>query len=63
MFYILLTPTRTAQTLGLVNKYVFIFNEFAAELASITYSYSHYSSSAANFFSEMKNKNQSKTKL
>jgi len=26
---------RTAQTLGLVNKYVFIFNEFAAELISI----------------------------
>ena len=35
MLYLILSPMRTAQTLGLVNKYVFIFNEFAAELISI----------------------------
>jgi len=49
MFYILLTPTRTAQYPGLEDKYVFIFVKIAADLVSITNSYSHYSSSAANF--------------
>ena len=49
MFYILLTPTRTAQDPGLEDKYVFIFVKIAADLVSITNSYSHYSSSAASF--------------
>ena len=48
MLYLILSPMRTAQTLGLVNKYVFIFNEFAAELISILLLL-YYSSSAANF--------------
>ena len=48
MLYILLTPTRTAQDPGLEDKYVFIFNEFAAELISILLLL-YYSSSAANF--------------
>ena len=36
MLYLILSPMRTAQDPGLEDKYVFIFNEFAAE-------YSYYS--------------------
>jgi len=48
MFYILLTPTRTAQDPGLEDKYVFIFVKIAADLVSILLLL-YYSSSAASF--------------
>ena len=48
MLCLISTPVRTAQDPGLEDKYVFIFNEFAAELISILLLL-YYSSSAANF--------------